>query len=461
MNHSNREGHKAGSDKIFVSFRDATCFSDTAIDFVSSCLCVLFILPKFQLNMYIFSWLSSKSQGNFVNLQPKRNYIRNMANKEPGYVYILTNPSFREDWVKIGMTQNMEERLKTLDTTALPLPFNKYATLKTVKYQVAEKHVHHYIERFTNLRIRDNREFFNVKPEDALSIFIEVAELLDDAEIEVFDENAKKILEKEAAHKEAKTKKRGKNIKGEPEPNTVPAKVNDSKVPRFCIQDILPRYLSHLKSKLTLEAIAEMGINENIAEIRNIETLKQLRDRIKAKEKELKYHNTHSCAISKYISYLQNGYTFQDFEFDASLVEEKSGNPQVAATNVESKMTESVESPICFSQEMKDIEAKCFLDFYPQSNRSIVKAGSAIKEPTTDSCSQGVSAFREEIKKDNSRSRKEESGIYILLQDIEMPVKSSSPSGASQFCWGTSRPGPADWIDDEGRKYPTEWWKKK
>jgi hypothetical protein len=27
-----------------------------------------------------------------------------MPNKEPGYVYILTNPSFREDWVK--MSQN-------------------------------------------------------------------------------------------------------------------------------------------------------------------------------------------------------------------------------------------------------------------------------------------------------------------------------------------------------------------
>ena len=25
-----------------------------------------------------------------------------MTNKELGYVYILTNPSFREDWVKIG-----------------------------------------------------------------------------------------------------------------------------------------------------------------------------------------------------------------------------------------------------------------------------------------------------------------------------------------------------------------------
>ena len=138
-----------------------------------------------------------------------------MANKEPGYVYILTNPSFREDWVKIGMTQNMEERLRTLDTTALPLPFKKYATLKTVKYQIAEKHVHHYIERFTNLRIRANREFFNVTPEEALSIFREVAELLDDAEIEVFDDNAKKQFKKEKKHNKNKTR-RCKAVKIEP-----------------------------------------------------------------------------------------------------------------------------------------------------------------------------------------------------------------------------------------------------
>jgi hypothetical protein len=25
-----------------------------------------------------------------------------MEHKAPGYVYILTNPSFKEDWVKIG-----------------------------------------------------------------------------------------------------------------------------------------------------------------------------------------------------------------------------------------------------------------------------------------------------------------------------------------------------------------------
>lgn len=105
--------------------------------------------------------------------------------KEPGYVYILTNPSFREDWVKIGKTIDLKGRLKTLDNTSVPLPFEIFATLKTSKYNEAEKLVHRYIERFTNLRIRNNREFFNVKPEEALNIFNDVAMLLDDAEIKV------------------------------------------------------------------------------------------------------------------------------------------------------------------------------------------------------------------------------------------------------------------------------------
>ena len=30
-----------------------------------------------------------------------------MNNKEPGYVYILTNPSFREDWVKFGKSPHI------------------------------------------------------------------------------------------------------------------------------------------------------------------------------------------------------------------------------------------------------------------------------------------------------------------------------------------------------------------
>ena len=129
--------------------------------------------------------------------------------KEPGYVYILTNPSFREDWVKIGKTINLKQRLNTLYNTSLPLPFEPFATLKTVKYNEAETLVHHYIERFTNLRISDNREFFNVKPEVALEILKEVARVIDDAEIEEFYKNNTASPQEQSAKRD--TRKAGEN----------------------------------------------------------------------------------------------------------------------------------------------------------------------------------------------------------------------------------------------------------
>ncbi len=102
-----------------------------------------------------------------------------------GYVYILTNPSFREDWVKIGKSSRpVDVRSKELDNTAVPLPFEIYATLKTAKYEQVEKLVHKTIDRLTDLRIRKNREFFNVKPDKALEILKDIAETIDDAEID-------------------------------------------------------------------------------------------------------------------------------------------------------------------------------------------------------------------------------------------------------------------------------------
>jgi hypothetical protein len=109
---------------------------------------------------------------------------RYMATKEPGYVYILTNPSFREDWVKIGKSSRpVDVRSKELDNTAVPLPFEIFATMKTVKYNEVEKLVHKTIDRLTDLRIRQNREFFNVAPQIALDIFRDIAMAIDDAEI--------------------------------------------------------------------------------------------------------------------------------------------------------------------------------------------------------------------------------------------------------------------------------------
>lgn len=110
--------------------------------------------------------------------------------KEPqeGYVYILTNPSFKEDWVKIGKSSRpVDVRSKELDNTAVPLPFDIYATMRTVKYGEVEKLVHKTIDRLTDLRIRQNREFFNVDPQVALDIFMDIACAIEDAVIMRYD----------------------------------------------------------------------------------------------------------------------------------------------------------------------------------------------------------------------------------------------------------------------------------
>ncbi len=110
--------------------------------------------------------------------------------KDPGFVYILTNPSFREDWVKIGKSSRpVNVRSKELDNTAVPLPFEIFATLQTVKFDKVEKLVHKTIDRLTDLRIRQNREFFNVPPQVALDIFRDIAQTIDDAVVTEYKDN--------------------------------------------------------------------------------------------------------------------------------------------------------------------------------------------------------------------------------------------------------------------------------
>lgn len=132
--------------------------------------------------------------------------------KVPGYVYILTNPSFREDWVKIGKSSRpVDVRSKELDNTAVPLPFEIFATIQTVKYNEVERLVHKTIDRLTDLRIRQNREFFNVVPSVALDILRDIASTLDDAKIEVY-KNGKPITEIDSSVEENCVEEQGRPI---------------------------------------------------------------------------------------------------------------------------------------------------------------------------------------------------------------------------------------------------------
>ena len=133
------------------------------------------------------------------------------TNKNTGFVYILTNPSFREDWIKIGKsTRPVDVRSKELDNTAVPLPFEIFATIQTEKFNEVEKLVHKTIDRLTDLRIRQNREFFNVAPQVALDIFKDIAQAIDDAVVTEYENNQPIKLEEKHIVPNVRTVKRGR-----------------------------------------------------------------------------------------------------------------------------------------------------------------------------------------------------------------------------------------------------------
>ncbi len=103
---------------------------------------------------------------------------------DKGYVYVLTNPSFRDDWVKIGKSKRLPDvRGKELSNTAVPLDYEVYATLHTVRFNEAEKMIHNFIDKISDLRINKRREFFNIAPEVIYDILVSIKELLGDEAI--------------------------------------------------------------------------------------------------------------------------------------------------------------------------------------------------------------------------------------------------------------------------------------
>ena len=88
-------------------------------------------------------------------------------------VYILTNESM-PDTIKVGITDNLERRMRELDNTSTPLPFECYYAVEVQDAKVIEKKIH---EGLDDKRIRQNREFFNATPEQAKAI-LEIAEVM-------------------------------------------------------------------------------------------------------------------------------------------------------------------------------------------------------------------------------------------------------------------------------------------
>jgi hypothetical protein len=90
-------------------------------------------------------------------------------------VYILTNESM-PGYIKIGRTEtSVEQRMRELDKTSVPLPFQCYYAARVEDYQKVERTLH---TAFGDHRVRSSREFFRMDPYKA-KVVIELLALED------------------------------------------------------------------------------------------------------------------------------------------------------------------------------------------------------------------------------------------------------------------------------------------
>ena len=80
-------------------------------------------------------------------------------------VYCLTNPAM-PDYVKVGRTTNLEQRLKQLDNTSTPLPFECIYAVEVENAVEVERLLH---EVFADNRTRKTREFFEIGPQRVIA----------------------------------------------------------------------------------------------------------------------------------------------------------------------------------------------------------------------------------------------------------------------------------------------------
>ena len=121
-------------------------------------------------------------------------------------VYVLTNEAM-EGLVKIGRTTtNVEQRIRELDNTSLPLPFQCFYAGEVANSAMVEGKLHRI---FADKRIRNNREFFRIDPNQVREA-IQLVELRDvtprtDVVVDASDVQA---LQKAVATEERKTRLR-------------------------------------------------------------------------------------------------------------------------------------------------------------------------------------------------------------------------------------------------------------
>lgn len=107
-------------------------------------------------------------------------------NLEKGYVFILTNESFRENMILIGSISEevgYDDLIESMEIEELPRDYEVFATMHTKKYEMAARIIQRQIDRLSCKRFEDGYDFFILSPREALEMLMDFAVLIDDATV--------------------------------------------------------------------------------------------------------------------------------------------------------------------------------------------------------------------------------------------------------------------------------------
>lgn len=181
-----------------------------------------------------------------------------------GYIYILTNPSFKE-YVKIGYAHDVEKRIQQLNRSeTIPFAFRAYAKYE-VDGELTDKELHNLIDKLNpDLRTIENfegkkrvKEFFEMTKEDAYAILESIAKISGTTKrLSLCTPTGKQLEEEQRAEEARENAKRGKLHFSEVgiKPGEEVVFVEDESIRPIVVDD---RHVRYGKQIISLSALAK------------------------------------------------------------------------------------------------------------------------------------------------------------------------------------------------------------
>tara|TARA_B100001093_G_scaffold466549_1_gene485038 strand:- start:322 stop:897 length:576 start_codon:yes stop_codon:yes gene_type:complete len=148
------------------------------------------------------------------------------------------------DTIKVGITENLDRRIRELDNTSTPLPFECYYAVEVENASAIEKKIH---EGLDDKRVRQNREFFNATPEQAKAI-LEIAEVMGGKNVTPKEDIVETPQDKQALENARKNRKRFNFDMIDIKPGTVLNFVKDNTITCEVVDDTKVKFRDNVTS---------------------------------------------------------------------------------------------------------------------------------------------------------------------------------------------------------------------